>query len=546
VICFPEFTYNLYVDGEATAAEARQVEAHLAVCPACRSLVENLRAENRLLTEILQEFEEAPAAAAAPVASMGPRDVLWTGLTVLGTAAALQVALNWLSAAPLPAGVSWLNPFSVTVQWNLFFKSLFYFIQEGAAMALSSAVTVSTMVFTILLVLGGLYLVRRRPSTVAVLATISLALGLALPGAALELRSAKGTALVIDDTLDDSLFFHGETLIVNGTVTGNIIACAERVEINGTVGGDLITFAGKTLVSGTVQGNIFAFTKSLEVRGRVERSLHAFAETTRLEPSADIKGDVVAFTSHATSEGNVGRDLYAFAGRVEVRGNIGRNLKARVGRLTLLAPAKVAGNVTARVKKAENVQIDPGATVAGNTDIRVAPPHASEYLRPRFYLQRALGLAVIFLLSLFLLWVFPAFRSARLAGGIELVKTAGVGFLAFVAPPVAALLLFIIMIGIGVLAGAVLIATLIPLLIAILWLLMLYFSKVLVGLAIGQAIIKAPAGPPARVALPLLAGLVVIYVLISLPIVGYVMNFLVWLLGLGMGVLHLWRRPQPA
>ena len=544
--CFPEFTYSVFVDGEATAEEARQVEAHLDVCPACRSLVESLRAENRLLGDVLQDVEEAPAAAAGPVTPIGPRDVLWTGLAVLGTAAALQAALDWLSGAQLPSALSWLNPFSVTVQWNLFFTSLFYFIQEGAAMLLSNVVTVSAMVFTLLFGLGGLYLLRRRLSAVTVLAALTLALGLALPASALETRKGGNVTVASDETIDDTLLVHADTLRIDGTVTGNVIAFGHRIEVNGTVGGDLICFAGTTLVTGTVQGNIFAFAESVEVRGRVERSLHAFASMTRLEPSADIRGDMVAFTSHATAEGTVGRDLYAFAGLVDVRGDIGRNVVARVGRLNLLAPAKVGGNLTARVKKEKNVQIDPGATVAGKTDIRLAPAEASQYLRPRFYLEKVLGLAVIFLLGLFLLWLFPAFRSARVPGGVELVKTAGVGFLALVAPPVAALLLFIIMIGIGVLTGAVLIATLIPLLITVLWLLTLYFSKVLVGLAIGQAIAKAPAEQAARVAMPLLVGLVIIYILISLPIVGHVLNFLVWLVGLGIGVLHAWRRPQPA
>jgi cytoskeletal protein CcmA (bactofilin family)/predicted anti-sigma-YlaC factor YlaD len=546
VSCLPEFTYSVYVDGEATTEEARQVEAHLAVCTACRSLVEGLRAENRLLAEVLHESEESAATVAAPVTPIGPIDILWTGLAVLGTAAALQAALNWLSGVEVPAGVNWLNPFSVTVQWNLFFTSLFYFVEEGAAMLLSNVVTVSALVFTLLIAGAGLYLLRRRPSIATVLAALTLALGLALPASALETRKGDKVIVASEETIDDTLLIYADTVRIDGTVTGNVIAFGHRLEVGGTVGGDLLCFGGTTLVTGTVQGNIFAFSESVEVRGRVERSLHAFASMTRLEPSADIRGDVVAFTSHATADGTVGRDLYAFAGVVDVRGNVARNLRARVGRLNLLAPAKIGGNITARVKKEKNVQIDPSATVAGTTDIRVAAPEASPYLRARFYLRNILGLAVIFLLGLFLLWLFPAFRSTRLAGGVELVKTVGVGFLALVAPPVAALLLFILLIGIGVLAGVVLIATLIPLLITILWLLTLYLSKVLVGLALGRVIAKAPAEQAARVAMPLLIGLVVIYILINLPMVGLVVNLLVWLAGLGMGVRHAWRRALPA
>jgi hypothetical protein len=63
---------------------------------------------------------------------------------------------------------------------------------------------------------------------------------------------------------------------------------------------------------------------------------------------------------------------------------------------------------------------------------------------------------------------------------------------------------------------------------------------VVVGLAIGQALSKSPPGDT-RVALPLLLGLVVVYVLINLPYIGQVLHLAVWLVGLGIGVLHLWR-----
>ncbi len=51
--CFDELRYSIYADGELSPAEAREVEAHLADCPACRTLVEALRVENRLLAETL-------------------------------------------------------------------------------------------------------------------------------------------------------------------------------------------------------------------------------------------------------------------------------------------------------------------------------------------------------------------------------------------------------------------------------------------------------------------------------------------------------------
>src|SRR5579871_5656765 len=56
--CFPEFTYSVYADGELPLDEARQVEAHLATCPACRILLDSLRAENHMLSTVFADARE--------------------------------------------------------------------------------------------------------------------------------------------------------------------------------------------------------------------------------------------------------------------------------------------------------------------------------------------------------------------------------------------------------------------------------------------------------------------------------------------------------
>ncbi len=73
--CFPELTYMMYADRELPADEARQVETHLAACPACRELASALAEENRVLPRALQEAaSEAPAPVTRP-----SRAGLWSG-----------------------------------------------------------------------------------------------------------------------------------------------------------------------------------------------------------------------------------------------------------------------------------------------------------------------------------------------------------------------------------------------------------------------------------------------------------------------------------
>ena len=535
--CLSELTCALYADGELDATELRRVETHLAACKRCRTQVEALRAENRALAAALLETEPAADALAAP-ARTRPADLLWTTALVLLAAVVLNAAQQFLTDWEPPGALDWVNPFSVTVQWNLFFSSIFYFIREGATMVLTSVTFFGGLSLVMLLIAGTLYWLRRRPTSVAVLVGLTLVLGLAQPGAAIERRSAKKTALIIpaDQTIDDTLVFTGETLILNGTVTGNVIAFAERVEINGTVQGDVICFAGKTLVEGNVGGNLMAFTSQVDLRGHVARSLYGFASVYSLGPNAVVEGDAVGFSGDINVDGNVGRDLTVFGGHTSLRGKVGRNVYAHIGRMEVLGTSQVGGDLTAYVKKADSLQIDPGASIAGKVTKNVRPPRKNYYLSGSFYFWRAVRLAAALITGLVLFWLFPALYPIRPQSGGEMIKAVGIGFLMLVAVPVGAVIVGITLVGLPI--GLVGLAT---------WLTALYLAKIFVGGYLGQRLLAPPASAAlSALALPLLAGLVVVFVAINLPYVGGLIHLLALLLGLGLAFSQArsaWKQP---
>ena len=76
--CYSEQSLAIFVDGELAAEEARRLRDHLATCRRCRQLLDALRAENRALSESLQEL---PEEAASPVAFSRLRCVRGCGVT---------------------------------------------------------------------------------------------------------------------------------------------------------------------------------------------------------------------------------------------------------------------------------------------------------------------------------------------------------------------------------------------------------------------------------------------------------------------------------
>ncbi|MBI4465922.1 MAG: zf-HC2 domain-containing protein [Acidobacteria bacterium] len=532
--CFSELTYTTYTDGELPPEEMRRVGAHLAGCSRCRVLVEALRAESRLLVAALEDKAEAPA----PLVSARPRDILWTVLAVLGAAVGLDTALNWLREAQAATATEWLNPLGLAAQLGFFFNAFFYLLREEASMLLSNLTTFSILLLGLVVIGAGFYWFRRRPTALAVLVTLVLALALAQPGTALEPRKVhKGTlTIAAGEILDDTLVAFGQKVVVDGTVTGNVIVFGEGIEINGTVKGDLICFNGGVRLQGAVEGNVFCFSGGIDMPGRVGQSAYAFVGGFNLQPGSQVGGDLVAFAGGLNLMGTVKRDVAAFAGGTNIGGTVGRNVVAYTDKLTVMSSGRIGGNVRAHCDKPDAVRIDPGATIGGKVETKVAEPRGSRYSQPRFYFRKALGTAIAFVVGLFLYWLFPALFAQRLDTPTSLLRTAALGFLALVALPVAALIAAIILFGIGVLADVLLIALLFPLLVLVVWGIGLYIAKILVGVWLGHSLFRPQAGQPPQFAVPLLVGLILVVVAMSLPYLGVVIHFLVWLLGLGLAV----------
>ncbi len=534
--CFPELIYSIYADGELPEEEARQVKLHLATCPRCLALVNALRAENRVLSEMLQETEEVPIPALARPAWSG--GIVWVAVFLLGAAAGLRAAFRLLQDYSPPAGAEWLNPFTTDFQWSVFFSGVFYFFQEGAAMLDLLSTTISAVLFGLLVLVGGLWLLRRRPATISALVMLLLAVGLATPAQALEVRRGRTVTLPAGQTVDDTLVAIGETVLIDGTVTGDLIATGSRIVVKGTVQGDAM-LCGQTMdVEGTVAGNVYGFGQSLNLRGAVARNGYALTQTFQLHSAARVDQNLLALGKGLSVDGNVGRDVLGYAETADLRGNVGRDLRAYGRRVALLAPARVGGNLTAYVPRKQDLQVDSGATVAGKTETILRAARAPNYLRPGFYFWQAVRLVAALVTGLLFYWLFPSLFAVQLETGGAVLRTMGVGFLVLVATPVAAVLALITLIGlpIGLLALAA-------------WGLGLYLAKILVAYALGQRLLRASEGQPRSMAHTLLVGLGIVIVAVNIPYLGGPIHFLLILLGLGAAfteVRRAWPRAQVA
>ena len=362
--CYSEQICAMFVDGELGVDDARFLRNHLATCQRCRKLVDALRAENRILSESLQELpEEAPGLASLPRSRLS---WLWGDLAVVAVLIGLgSIFSSWIDKLKIPEALEWINPFSTSGVTNLLFDLSYYFAHGGTAMLTEYAAVVGGL-FLLLIVGGSVLLLGRRTRFAKPgLGLLVVLLALSLPSFGLERRHGEFVTVATGETVDDTLLATGNTVRMEGVVNGDLLVFARTAEVRGNVKGDLVSFARTTVVSGTVEGHIYNCSRSLDLEGQLGHSIYGWMQSLRVDNRGHVGDGIVVGAGDVTLEGEVKRSVTIFAGNADVSGSIGRELSMAGGGLTLSNTARVGGDLVARGHQLKDVQIAEGATIAG-------------------------------------------------------------------------------------------------------------------------------------------------------------------------------------
>jgi cytoskeletal protein CcmA (bactofilin family) len=367
--------------------------------------------------------------------------------------------------------------------------------------------------------------------------TGALSLGLALcallgqpaPSSALDLHfHEREVGVAAGETVEQTMFVNADTVRVDGIVEGDLfVLLAERLILRGEVRGNVFSAARTIEMSGKVTGNLHAVGESVRVDGQVEGNMYSVSELVTLAGSASVERDSTHVAAGATIDGEVKRDLFAFGDWLEVRGSVGRNVDARGDRVSLLDTARVGGDVDALFWSEAEVEVAPGAAVAGEVRSRVHEHHRrswfARYAHVHYYLWLAVRLAAAFSFGMVLFALFPRLFAVHLETAAEFGRSLGLGFVFLVATPVALCLLAITLLGIPLaLFGLAVFATAV------------YVSGILIAALLGTQLIRPDAETWGSFGIALLAGLAIVLIASQIPFVGIPVRFVVVLAGLGL------------
>lgn len=365
----------------------------------------------------------------------------------------------------------------------------------------------------------------------------ALVLLLAVPFAgATDFVASSNYVLKADHTATNELWLNARTITFAGTAADDCFLLADNLnqnpatniptlQLTGSFLGDVWGAGEFVTLSGTAANHArLAAMKMLILTGNVGRNLMAFAPTISLASNATVGGSALLVGQDIIADGTIRGDVRIMATKVILSGRFDGNVNITAGDITVTPGTRIAGNLVYRMDR--DLVLDSRVTLGGKmmkTDLlqpEARPPTTIADL----LLQLALLCGAI-LAGLVFVTIVPGIMALsvhKLADSPWRCVLFGILTAALV--PVTALFLFFTLVGIPLCVMFMLA-----------YLILIYFSKIVIGLYVGHLLLRRKMPIPASLLFPVMAlGLLVLYVAVNLPFpVGLLAWFAITLAGMG-------------
>lgn len=326
-------------------------------------------------------------------------------------------------------------------------------------------------------------------------------------------------------------FAFGDSVEISGQVNGDVYIAANQIVIDGQVNGDVIVVGGSVDISGLVSHNVRCLAGQILISGHIGNSVTAVAGNVQLLASATIGNNVVVTAGNVDLSSKIGSNVTVVASNLRISSYIGNNIQAYVGQLRITSKAYIGGGIDYR--SSTTVWLDQGAVIEGT--ITHHPSLVHELIQGTWIQSLLVGGKVVALLmnfiytlvvGLILIKMFPK----NLENALHVLKANpwkafSWGLMLLFLLPLASLILLMTILGVPfalTLIAANIIGFYTAKIYTVFWASNHIFSK-----------FKMRANR-----LPVLTlGLILYFIVTSIPVLGVIVSFAAMLFGVGAGVL---------
>lgn len=376
-----------------------------------------------------------------------------------------------------------------------------------------------------------------RPFSLLMLLTLFGTLLFASSASAVQLQA--GEEIFFDEYVTEDVYLAGGTVTIQQDIDGDLIVAGGEVTVNGVIGGDLFVVGGSVLVNEVVKDDLRVAGGSVTLSSTVDGDVVIIGGSADLAQGSMVHGDVITLAGRTNLYGTVNKSVQGILGRLVIGGEVNGDVNVRVTEaLVLLNSGHVVGNVKYFApEKIENHDGVIDGEVSFNEILSSAEKvreGVMSIFNRGYLLGKLWGYLAMMLVGLLLIAFLPNLlhRSSDHMKK-EGLKCFGVGFLVFI---------------LGGMASLIAVFTVIGVQLAFIMMALLFIlgelGRIAAGYCIGSLIIHDTfkKGTSKKkvfwVHFGVLAlGLLIIKLISLIPVVGWIVGFILFVMGAGALVL---------
>lgn len=333
--------------------------------------------------------------------------------------------------------------------------------------------------------------------------------------------------VVINQNLLDDTYVVAGNANIESEIFGDLYVVGGSVTVNANIHEDLVVIGGRVVVTGDVTGDLRVAGGQVAIYGNVGDDVVLAGGQVDVGKSSVVGGSLITGAGVLTVDGEVVEDIRGGIGMLLLNGKVGGDVIVTIEDTMSISDTAVVGGDLKYSALLESTVPEAvvGGEIAFNQFERETVLEDLTYL---FFASKVLSLIGALILALFLVLLVPKalIKSAKITK-TNILKSFGVGLLTMIVAFIAALVLFITIVGVS--AGLVILAILAV---------FIYFAKIFVAVWLASYVFNFKKKIShiklfGMVALALLAY----YLVGIIPFVGWAINLVLFFIGIGAIVL---------